>query len=396
MAAGLLAAADRGEGATLYRYHEPAGEGARAREQARARLARRFRLAPPGAAELRQRLGLHALHQGPGGGALAGGGRGPGGATRLPGDEDDELGFTVVATDSACRPAVGAVALPPAPAGTGDAAGAAHAAAVLDATGQLRLLRQRWPRSEPALHQLDAWQLGEPAVALLPGSLAYQGGPGSSTDRTGMVGSAAGYAGGTQEMVAVTAAGGAVALLPLETWQAERLSLLQQALLQHPAAVPLAGGSAAAFRGAGAIGGSSGGSPAVAYVHPPPPAPDPGMADVLASLPGAPTGAASAGAAGSPSGLRGEQVEGPGCSTPQRGTADGRPGSGSSVAGSGQAQRTQQAAPDMILDAELLQQYLLMPPAEQRHLLAAAGVAGSDGAAQLAAQLTNLVAQLVF
>lgn len=397
VSAGLLAAADCGEGGTLYRYCEPEGEGARAREQARARLARRFRLAPPGAAELRQRLGLHApLHHGPGGGWLARGGGGLGGDGQGPAeDEVEELGFSVVATDSACRPAVGTVALPPVPAGAGSGAGsaadAARAAAVLDATGQLRLLRQRWPRSEPALHQLCAFRLAEPAVALLPGSLGYQGEHEGSASRAG----AAGSAGSTQEMVAVTAAGGAMALLPLEASQAEQLALLQQALLQHPGTAPLGGGSCAAFRGTG-----EGESRALAYVHPPPPALDPAMADLLgpASCVAAPAALEQPAAAAGPEGPGAEPAEERGSSTPraQRGVAaDAPPSSAGCTPGAGQAQQARQAGPDAIFDAELLHKYLLMPPAEQRRVLADAGVTSREGIPQLAARLSNLVAQLL-
>lgn len=407
MFGGLLAAADRGEGGTLYRYREPESEGARAREQARARLSRRFRLAPPGAAELRQRLGLHALHHGPGGRGLARGGGGPGQGAGGDEEEEEEMGFTVVAADSACRPAVGTVALPSAQdgssSGAGGAGGTARAAAVLDANGQLRLLRQRWPKCEPALHQLCAFSLGEPAVALLPGSLADPGERGGGASGAAAAGSAAGSMPG---MAAVTAAGGAVALLPLEASQAEQLALLQRALVQHPGAAPLSAGRFTAFRGtcANGSGPCNGGPPALAFVHPPPTAPDPAMAGLLGpALAEAPEGseqaaAAAAAAAAAPAGLGTGPGEEPGSSTPraQRGpAADGRPSSGGSSSGAGQPQQAQQAACGAVLDAELLQDYLLMPPAEQRSVLVAAGVVGSDGASRLAAQLSNLAAQLL-
>lgn len=246
-------------------------------------------MAPPGAAELRQRLGLMRGHMHDELAPHGHGGQEVGG--HLPEDEEAQLGFSVAAADCACRPAVGTIALHAESegrqAGPGSGASAssrssagssgrpaALAAVTLDAGGQLRLLRQRWPRHEPTLHQRCSFLLGEPAVALLSGSLSYQAdGTGSSSlgsgAAAGVATTAAGAAAG--EMVAVTASGSVFSLLPLDAQQAQQLSLLQRALTQHPAAAPLSGGSYAKYRGLGGTGkGGSGEPPLVPFVHPPP------------------------------------------------------------------------------------------------------------------------------
>ena len=357
-------------------------------------MGRRFRLAPPGEAELRQWFGM------PPGQAADAAAAGAAGQT-LPGEKP---GFSVVASDACCRPAVGAVALAAAPAvGNGSPAGAAPAsaaaaAAVLEAGGLFSVLQQRWPRHEPALHQRCAFKFGEPAAALLPGSLSYAGDPSSSSQGAGAAAAA--------ELAAVTASGAVVALLPLPPQQAQQLLLLQRALARHPAAAPLSGGSHAAFRG---TDGSVRQQPL--FRHP------------------LPLGATAAAVAPpSPDAAAAQQelalcflVDGPAAPSPGAGgggMAAARPGSAAGRA-AGQAlpllavppsaQQQQQgqqemAAVDAVLDADLVQHYLLLPPAEQQRLLAGALGCGSgglgksgeaEGLPQLAAQLSSLVAQLL-
>lgn len=323
----------------MYRYYEPhPGSPRAAAHLQRSRLARRRRVAPPGAAELQHRLGMQAQHpaqRGPGIGPVAGG-------QLLPEGEEEELGFAVVAADSECRPAVGAVALPPADGGAAGRGGgapppAAAAAAVLDARGRLALLQQRWPRHEPALQQRCVFALGEPAAALLQGSLGYHGGAvgGDSSSSVGGGGS------GTSAAAppAAEAAPGAVGAA--DSPPASPLTPEQQA-----------GG-----------GGGLGAEPAAAQE----PA---GPGAMVVDQPGG--GAAAPAPA----------------ATPQK-----------------QQQRGQQVAQaeppvDAVLDGELLQHYLLLVPEQQRQLVAAAGIdrcgeGGEAAARQLACQLSNLVAQLL-
>ena len=188
LSGGLLAAADRREGVTLYRYYEPeaAAEAPAPQPEQRGRLARRYRLAPPAVGELRHRLGL-APNQNLREGVRGGDGKEHGAAGQGKELEEDlEPGFTVLAADACCRPAVGVLVIPAAasPADPGSSsssssaaavqpAAAAAAAAVLDAHGELRLLQQPWPGREPMLQQRCRFLLREPAVALLPGSLGY-------------------------------------------------------------------------------------------------------------------------------------------------------------------------------------------------------------------------------
>jgi hypothetical protein len=401
VARGLLAAADRGEGVTLYRYYEPPPGSPQQQllQQQRGRMGRRFRLAPPGEAELRQWFGM------PPGQAADAAAAGAAGQP-LPGEKP---GFTVAASDACCRSAVGAVALAAAPAaGDGSpayaapalaAAAAAAAAAVLEAGGLFSVLQQRWPRHEPALHQRCAFKLGELAAALLPGSLSYAGDPSSSSSQGAGAASAA-------ELAAVTASGAVVALLPLPPQQAQQLLLLQPALAQHPTAAPLSGGSHAAFRG---TDGSARQQPL--FKHP---------------LPlNATAAAATAAAPPSPDAAAAQQqlalcflVDGPAAPSPGAGgggiavqwpsSAAGRAASQAppflAASPSAQQQRQQVAAVDAVLDADILQQYLLLPPAEQQRLLAGAlacdsrapGEGGeAEGLPQQAAQLSNLVAQLL-
>ncbi|PSC70412.1 Kelch motif containing isoform B [Micractinium conductrix] len=412
VAGGLLAAADRGEGATLYRYNEPPPGSEQEREQQRARLARRFRFAPPGVAELRQQLGLqhhrHPLH-GPGGPGAGGG------AAHTLGDEV-EAGFSVVAADCACRPAVGTVALTArrsddGAASSGDAAPPAQTAAVLDATGELRLLRQRWPKQEPVLHQRCAFRLGSPAVALLPGGLSWHGGSTGTGASTAAAGAAAPPV--RAEMLAVLGGGGAVALQPVPAEHAQQLLALQAALAQHEASAPLSGAAWAAFRGARPDGPfGNGEAPAVTFHHPPPAAADLATAELLA--PASPRLASEqlepAGPAGAPRGMAGATAEAPVGGLMAVGGAGGSGGGGSAATarklGVGTSPRhappPQQAAEEAVLDGDLLQLYLRMHPAEQLAVLAKCGGAlgggGAGGAPSLvqrAAQLSNLVAQLL-
>lgn len=389
MSQGLLAAADRREGATLYRYYEPAPTGAH-RQLAvapRGRLARRYRLAPPGAAELRQRLGLHPVmvH-----GAVAASGERP------PEEEEPEPGFAVAAADSRCRPAVGALALAPAAGGPGSGsvgAATAAAAAVLDASGQLSILQQRWPLHEPALHQRCGFSLREAAVALLPASLAFQGDTATPSAAAGQaaVGPAA------TGMVAVTAGGSVLALQPLPQEDARQLLALHRALAAHPAAAPLSGGSHAAFRGPD----SGERRVPVVFRHPPPAGADPAAAvDLLsATSPGAAAGqapfltAAISAATAEPAGPQpgSGAAAAPGAAAPASGSSPQPPGR--------TVQLAAELAVDTILDGELLKQYLLLAPPAQRQLVAALGGPGGSGDAAevraMACQLTNLVARLL-
>lgn len=376
MSCGLLVASDEGEGATLYRFHEPP-PGSAAQAARRGALARRYRLAPPGAGELRHRLGLHQPHHPHAAGAAAAGGAA--GPSR---EEDEEPGFAVLAADCSCRAAVGAVALPAAPGAAkhGGASDAALGAATLDARGELRLLQQRWPAAEPALHQRCAFQLREPAVALLPGSLGYQAAP-----------EGAGADAAAHGMVAVTAGGAVLALQPLAQRDAQQLLPLQRALAAHPATAPLSGGSHSGFRG---TDGSSGQPAAPLLFRHPPPACADAAADMLA--PPSPTATAGQEARG---GLLPVAAE-PG--SPELGPEEpaGVPPSPAAPGSSSQAAQAAAEEPplDAILDAELLQQFLLLPPAEQRQLVAGLpGGSGLDGEALRRAteQLSNLVAALL-
>lgn len=407
----------------MYRYYEPhPGSPRAAAHLQRSRLARRRRVAPPGAAELQHRLGMQAQHpaqRGPGIGPVAGG-------QLLPEGEEEELGFAVVAADSECRPAVGAVALPPADGGAAGRGGgapppAAAAAAVLDARGRLALLQQRWPRHEPALQQRCVFALGEPAAALLQGSLGYHGGAvgGDSSSSVGGGGSgtsaaappaaeaapgAVGAAAAAAEMVAVTVGGAAVALQPLQQHQAAQLLRLQRALAQHPATSPLSGGSHAAFR----VTGSSGvaGGRGEIFRHPPPPggAGAAGAADSPPASPLTPEQQAGGGGGLGAEPAAAQEPAGPGAMVVDQ------PGGGAAAPAPAatpqkQQQRGQQVAQaeppvDAVLDGELLQHYLLLVPEQQRQLVAAAGIdrcgeGGEAAARQLACQLSNLVAQLL-
>ena len=404
---GLLAAGDRREGVTLYRYWEPvAPAGTTAAQLApRGRLARRYRLAPPGAAELRHRLGLqHVLLRGA---PQEGGAAGEGGAP----EEEPEPGFTVVAADACCRAAVGALALPPAPGGPAPAASsAAAAAAVLDASGQLTVLQQRWPQREPALHQRCAFRLGEPAVALLPASLAYR----SDTDSSLGGGSGApaalapaGQPAPAAEMVAVTAGGGVVALQPLAQDEARQLLALQRALAAHPATAPLGGGAHAAFRGpdSGPVP-----SPPLTFRHPPPPGVDPtAFVDLLATPPldtslaaAAPAAAATAAGPGPfpPATVPAAVAAEPAAPRPVGEAEAGPPGS-SSTPPAVPAPTPAPPEVDAVLDGDLLQAFLLLPPAEQRVLLASLASSGGSAAIDTsdlrvaARRLTGLVARLL-
>ena len=416
---GLLAATDRREGVTLYRYHEPppASQGPLAPQQ-RARLARRYRLAPPGAGELRHRLGLVAQQH-----AREGGGVHGAAASGKPPEEEEEgevePGFGVVAADSCCRPAVGALVLPAAAdpaAASGSGARSAAAAAVLDACGELRLLQQRWPGHEPALRQRCRFLLREPAAALLPGSLGYQADAASAGVPFGATAATtAAAAAAVGEAVAVTLGGAVLSLLPLEQADAAQLVALQRALATHPAAAPLSGGSHAAYRGWDA--GGRQGVP-LAFEHPPPAGAKEGGPAADALAPASP-GMAAAGAAAAAGAQEGSLAREPAPlalepAAPEAlaeappaagsGSEDAAESAGAAWSGSphARAAAAEAAAPmDAILDAELLQEFLLLPPAEQRALVAGMGAAGAGGGLAVpdlrraAQRLSNLVASLL-
>ncbi len=432
LSGGLLAAADRREGVTLYRYYEPeaAAEAPAPQPEQRGRLARRYRLAPPAVGELRHRLGL-APNQNLREGVRGGDGKEHGAAGQGKELEEDlEPGFTVLAADACCRPAVGVLVIPAAasPADPGSSsssssaaavqpAAAAAAAAVLDAHGELRLLQQPWPGREPMLQQRCRFLLREPAVALLPGSLGYaREAAGGGAPFGAAAPGAAAAAGAAGEMAAVTLGGSVLSLQPVDSADAVQLAALQRALASHPATAPLSGGSHAAYRGWEARG------PAVplTFHHPLPADAKEGGAEADLQPPPSPGGAA----AGPQQGPLGSAV-GPVALEPASPEAQGAPGQGAQPAGGGssspapggRAGLSSQASPaaaaggaaaaaqpvDCILDAELLQQFLLLPPAEQRAVVAGMGGAGAAvgselGAAELrraAQRLNNLVASLL-
>lgn len=420
LSGGLLAAADRREGVTLYRYFEPepSTEAPPPHPDQRGRLARRYRLAPPAAGELRHRLGLAPqLHMRDSGTSERA--HGAAGQGKEP-EEELEPGFSVVAADTCCRPAVGALvapaaaSAPDASSGSSAAAPAATAAAsaALDAHGELRLLQQRWPGQQAALHQRCRFLLHEPAVALLPGSLGYQG---EAAGGGALLGAAAAptAAGAAAEMAAVTLGGSVLSLRPVNAADAAQLAALQRALASHPATTPLSGGNHAAYRGWEA---GTQAAPAVPLLfrHPVPADAKEGGAEAELLPPASPSGAAAT----AQEGLLGiamalepaapEAEAGPG--------AEGQPaaGGGTSPLAAGAAgparlsiaaARAATAAQptDVILDGELLQQFLLLPPAEQRAVVAGMRSSGVAPGSELAAaelrrstqRLNNLVASLM-
>lgn len=331
-----------------------------------------------------------------------------------------EPGFTVVAADTCCRPAVGALVVPaatgssPATGSSSDSAGGAHtaAAAVLDAHGEMRMLQQAWPGQQAALHQRCRILLREPAVALLPGSLGYQGGAAGAGAPFGAAGAATAgaEAGAAGEMAAVTLGGSVLSLQPVDQADAAQLAALQRALASHPAAAPLSGGSHAAYRGWAA------GRTAVPlmFSHPLPAGAKEGDAEADLLPPHSPNAAAAA--AGTQAGLLGGALE-PAAPDAEGGLgSDAQPASGSSrsplpASAAGPSSPPSAAAAgaaagqpvDAILDAELLQQFLLLPPAVQRAVVAGMGGGGAAAGSQLGAaelrratqRLNNLVASLL-
>lgn len=354
---------------------------------------------------------------------MAGDGKthGEAGQSRKP-EGELEPGFTVVAADTCCRPAVGALVVPaatgssPATGSSSDSAGGAHAAAaaVLDAHGEVRMLQQAWPGQQAALHQRCRILLRVPAVALLPGSLGYQGGAAGAGAPFGAAGAATAgaEAGAAGEMAAVTLGGSVLSLQPVDQADAAQLAALQRALASHPAAAPLSGGSHAAYRGWAA------GRTAVPlmFSHPLPAGAKEGDAEADLLPPHSPNEAA-----GTQEGLLGGALSPvalePAAPDAEGGLgADAQPAAGSSrsplpASAAGPSSPPSAAAAgaaagqpvDAILDAELLQQFLLLPPAVQHAVVAGMGGGGAAAGSQLGAaelrrmtqRLNNLVASLL-
>lgn len=278
------------------------------------------------------------------------------------------------------------------------------AVATLDVSGELRVLQQRWPSHEPALHQRCRFLLGEPCVALLPGSLRYQAEAGD-----GGSAAAAGEA-AAPELVAVTAGGSVVALQPLPQHDAAQLLALQRALAVHPAAAPISGGRHAAFRGTDGSGGQQ--PVAVLFRHPPPAC---GGAlgseadDLLQQAgpdflaPASPSAAAAQALLGSqPRRVAehyGAEPAGGVAAAPDQQT--GSSGASASMPATRLAASHAPAVPpvDAILDAQLLGEFLMLPPAAQRGLVASLATSGSllhaDDLLRAAARLNTLVASLL-
>lgn len=421
---GFLAAADPYEGATLYRYLDFPPGTPRSAMRAVGRLYRAQRQNVAGLELPRLALGPAPLGDEAEVAARiaeAAGGVGPAardGIRVVVDGNGEEYGFHAVATDCACRAAVGAVALPSAPttssatvSGSGGNGGnlsaaaasaqresAPLAAAVLDAAGQLSLLQQLWPAVESTMSQRCSHSFSEPAAALLPGSFAYRGEAGGGSAGPGARPAVpsrgeeeqAGAAAAEAAMVAVTDSGAAVTLLPLAQRHASQLQQLQQALGQHPATAPLCGGTLAAFHG------SRQGKRL--FCHPPPAA----ASAAAAAQPLLPPSGATPNGAGGLGGGSLLVTEAAAAPDGEARPADVAPSQPSTPVTSPRLQLPVLQPPEgqlhAVLDAELLQQYLLLSPREQRQLVAAhfPSCDGSQAAAcSLAIQLTNLVARLL-
>jgi hypothetical protein len=216
-------------------------------------------------------------------------------------------------------------------------------------------------------------------------------------------------------MLAVLSSGAAVSLSPLPLADARQLLALQRVLATHPVAAPISGASQPAFRARGG-GTAAGAADGELYRHPPPagaPAelalPSPLTPAAVAGTPGAEQ-AQQAGEGGpgeaaaqpaSPRAQQQQQQQQAEPSTPAASTAARREQQLQQLL----QQQSQTEAPiDAILDADLLQSYLLLPLGQQAQLVASTGLLGATAgggraadmaAARLALQLNNLVAQLL-